>query len=417
MALDPNISLGVKPLQIADPLAQYGQVAQIQAAQQSQQMNALRMQEVQRDIQETNAMRGLDLKDPEYRAKVYGISPARGQAFDVAANEAASKKATTGKTLEETAALQRKSSEEKLANVRFNPSDENLIAHNQDVQKDPTATPQQKANADAITKQFLALPLGGPREKALAEVGTTPANRMVANTAFQGQQSVAESARLGRLTTERGQDMTAATAKAGQGVTLRGQDMLNTREKENILIRQEDQRRKGDPAFIQQMAQASATGAAIAKDQALAQKLLPKVLETANQTLSQIDDLIGKRDEKGALLKGSKPHPGFQDAVGATYLPGARFVSGTSASDFQSRFDQVKGGAFLQAFETLKGGGSITNIEGEKGTAALNRMNLAQSEQEFVQAAREFQGIVRAGVKRAQEKVPGAASGEWSVVK
>jgi hypothetical protein len=415
MALDPNISLGVRPLQIADPLAQYGQVAQIQGAQQAQQMNALKMQEVQRDIQETNAMRGLDLKDPEYRAKVYGISPARGQAFDVAQTEAASKKATTGKALEETAVMQRKAADDRLANLRINQSDENIIAHNQDIQLS-NATPEAKAYADQRSKMILSL-APAQRKQFFDELGTTGADRMTAQTARLGQQSTAESARLGRVTTERGQDMTAATAKAGQGVTLRGQNLLDTREKENILIRQEDQRRKGDPAFIQQMAQASATGAAIAKDQALAQKLLPKVLETANQTLSQIDDLIGKRDEKGVLLKGSTPHPGFQDAVGATYLPGARFVPGTSASDFQSRFDQVKGGAFLQAFETLKGGGSITNIEGEKGTAALNRMSLAQSEQEFVQAAREFQGIVRAGVKRAQEKVPGAASGEWSVVK
>jgi hypothetical protein len=84
-------------------------------------------------------------------------------------------------------------------------------------------------------------------------------------------------------------------------------------------------------------------------------------------------------------------------------------VPGTAASDFQTRFDQIKGGAFLQAFETLKGGGSITNIEGEKGTAALNRMSIAQSEKEFVQAAREFQDVIRAGVQRAQAKVPGAA--------
>jgi hypothetical protein len=204
--------------------------------------------------------------------------------------------------------------------------------------------------------------------------------------------------------------MTAATAKAGQGVTLRGQNLLDTREKENILIRQEDQRRKGDPAFVARMTQASATGAAIAKDQALAQKLLPKVIETANQTLSQIDSLIGKRDDKGALVKGEAPHPGFQDAVGATWRPGLRFVPGTDAADFQSKLDQVKGGAFLQAYETLKGGGSITNIEGEKGTLALNRMSTAQSEKEFVTAAREFQGVVRNAVERAKMRVGGGAT-------
>jgi hypothetical protein len=33
MPIDPRISLGVQPLQIADPLAQYGQVQNILAAQ------------------------------------------------------------------------------------------------------------------------------------------------------------------------------------------------------------------------------------------------------------------------------------------------------------------------------------------------------------------------------------------------
>ena len=141
----------------------------------------------------------------------------------------------------------------------------------------------------------------------------------------------------------------------------------------------------------------------MAKDKVLRATQLPKVLDTAKMTIDEIDALIGKRDAKGNLVEGAAPHPGFSTTVGATLLPGARFVPGTAAADFQSRFDQVKGGAFLQAFETLKGGGSITNVEGEKGTAALNRMNLAQSEKEFVQAARDFQDVIRTGVERAKK--------------
>jgi hypothetical protein len=148
-------------------------------------------------------------------------------------------------------------------------------------------------------------------------------------------------------------------------------------------------------------------GQTIAKDKVVRAAQLPKVLDTAEMTLREVDDLIGKRDANGALLKGQKPHPGFETAVGFSFLPGARFVPGAPAADFQARFDQIKGGAFLQAFETLKGGGSITNVEGDKGTAALNRMGLAQSEKEFVQAAREFQDVVRTGVARAK-KMSGA---------
>jgi hypothetical protein len=162
-----------------------------------------------------------------------------------------------------------------------------------------------------------------------------------------------------------------------------------------------------DPALQQKLAEAKALGTNMAKDKVLRETQLPKVLDTAEMALNEVDALIGKRDKNGRLLMGEKPHAGFETAVGSTLFPGARFVPGTSASDFQSRFDQIKGGAFLQAFETLKGGGSITNVEGDKGTAALNRMGLAQSEKEFVQAAREFQDVVRKGVDRAK-KLAGA---------
>ena len=195
-----------------------------------------------------------------------------------------------------------------------------------------------------------------------------------------------------------------------------GEKAVDARARENIKIAQENQRREGDPVFQQQLAEAKALGQNMAKDKVLRAAQLPKVLDTAEMTLREVDDLIGKRDPKtGKLLEGQKPHPGFGPAVGMGGLgtlgiPGlAQVVPGTDAADFKTRFDQIKGGAFLQAFETLKGGGSITNVEGDKGTAALNRMSLAQSEKEFVQAAREFQDVVRKGVERAS-KMAGAPS-------
>jgi hypothetical protein len=64
----------------------------------------------------------------------------------------------------------------------------------------------------------------------------------------------------------------------------------------------------------------------------------------------------------------------------------------------------------LQAFESLKGGGQITQIEGEKATSALNRMNTAQSEVEFIKAAREFEENVRTGMELAKRKTGMPAS-------
>jgi hypothetical protein len=111
-------------------------------------------------------------------------------------------------------------------------------------------------------------------------------------------------------------------------------------------------------------------------------------------------------------LPGEKVHPGFSSAVGAG-LP-LRFVPGTDAADFQTRHDQLKGESFLQVFETLKGGGSITNIEGEKGTAAINRMSLAQSEKEYVAAAQDLKTIIDKGLQNARAKAAKVSQGAAS---
>jgi hypothetical protein len=424
--LNSLIAQGFQFKEPPDPFAQYAQMQQLQQGEQANQMNQALMQEKQRGFQEMNALRGVvsrpgfDPMNPTHAAEAYAAAPTLAPKY---LEQVLTTRESRGKIT--AADIKAKSDREGLIaqagrDLAQRPDNENIISHNRDVQGSSFFTPEEKARAQARTDMLLALPMdqraaaiGNPGVSA-GEVSTAAtalaSQKQTAATALAGQQSVAETARLGRATTERGQNMTASTAAAGQGITVRGQYLLDTREKENIAIRQEDQRRKGDPAFAQQMAQAAATGQAIAKDNALAQQLLPKVIDTATETLREIDSLIGKRDDKGKLLKGEAPHPGFQDVVGATWRPGLRFVPGTDAASFQTRFDQVKGGAFLQAYETLKGGGAITNIEGEKGTSALNRMSIAQSEQEFVAAARDFQGVVRRAVERAKTRVGGGTT-------
>lgn len=56
MAINPNISLAVKGIELQDPLAQYGRVAAIQQAQQQNQLAQLQMQQVQREQESTNAL-------------------------------------------------------------------------------------------------------------------------------------------------------------------------------------------------------------------------------------------------------------------------------------------------------------------------------------------------------------------------
>jgi hypothetical protein len=146
----------------------------------------------------------------------------------------------------------------------------------------------------------------------------------------------------------------------------------------------------------------------------------PQVIATMTDTLRNIDDLIGdarvikdpntKKDvidytvtQDGKQVQGRKPLAGFETAVGFG-LPSYLTPAGTDASNFRVRLDQIKDKTFLQAFESLKGAGQITEREGEKATSALNRMNTAQSEVEFIKAAREFEENVRTGMELAKRK-------------
>ena len=392
-----------------DPTAQYNKLAQMQKYQQENELAKMQMEEYGRARQESNALRqflpGLNESNRSQLLR-YG---APGQGFYKTLAEGDRERRLAEQAVAATAKSRSDILINEVGRVRdlvsgLKPTDQvrYTAIRNQTVATHPELASVMPEFFDADVQAYLVSTAASVLERA--RLATTARGQDIgAATAAAGQGVTARGQDIGAATAARGQDLTAGTAAAGQRVTMRGQDLVNARENENLKIRQEDQRRAADPAFQQSISQARALGVNIAKDKVVRAAALPKVIDTAEMTLNEIDALIGKRDGDGNLLRGQNPHPGFQDAVGATYLPGLRFVPGTQAANFQARFDQIKGGAFLQAFETLKGGGSITNIEGEKGTSALNRMQLAQSEKEFITAAKEFQGIIKTGVERAKK--------------
>jgi len=164
---------------------------------------------------------------------------------------------------------------------------------------------------------------------------------------------------------------------------------------------------KSGNTVLMQGREAVATGATPAtpatEARQIALKKLPDAIAQSRDALNLIDKMVGKEDGS------TKPAPGFKGAVGTGI--GLRFVPGTSESDFQAMYDQISGGAFLQAFNTLKGGGAITEKEGEKATAAITRMKLSTSEKAFMEAAREFQTVLRRGVATAQKELNSGTGG------
>jgi hypothetical protein len=148
-----------------------------------------------------------------------------------------------------------------------------------------------------------------------------------------------------------------------------------------------------------------APSAAVVKERQATERL-PEAITMNNEAIRKIDEMIGGVDAKGNPLEGAKgkPHPGLSKATG---LGGGvmRFFAGTEGKNFEIRHKEVLSQAFLDAFEALKGGGAITEKEGEKATSARTRMDLAQSKEEYISAAREYQAVLKRGVETARARM------------
>ena len=88
--IDPSIAMSFRPIQIESPVNQMAAIAQLRSAQEASQMNALKMQEYQRGMQQRNALAAIHadpkvkIGSPEYLARVQQDAP--DLYTDVAAN-------------------------------------------------------------------------------------------------------------------------------------------------------------------------------------------------------------------------------------------------------------------------------------------------------------------------------------------
>jgi hypothetical protein len=409
MALvNPNIAMSFRQPEFQAPnaLAQYAQIQQIQGGRQAQELNALKMQEAQAALEERNALRQLNPAAEDYENQLFRVNPQLGIQFRKEAATTAAQQAARKKSEFDLKSAQRKFGEDLKRSLSANPSDANIIAFGEDAVLQGLYTPDQ---VKATVGQLLALP-APERVRILSQAGASAgelkptvksvdiggAVNLVNVPAFGGAPAVIGTAAktMAPGEAQRLQNDATRIKQEGQRLGLEGR---------RVAVLEQNALRDADPAFQQRMEGARTVGRKAAEGDIAAVQALPKVITRAEEGMRLIDELIGKRDTKtGQLLKGEKTHPGFQNAVGATWLPGARFVQGTDAAGFMSRFDQIKGASFLEAFESLKGGGAITEKEGQKGTDAINRMSTSTDEKEFVRAAMDLQDVIRKGVTNAQ---------------
>jgi hypothetical protein len=425
MALvNPNIAMSYRGVEVPQQnmLADYAAIQQIQGGQQAQQLNALKMQEAQAAMQERNALRQLNPTAADYEAQLFKVSPTLGiqyrkEAATTAAQQAATK-LSEAKTAETSLDTSRKKLKYAWESVGDASTPELAIQKIADGIKDGVFKPQdgaaeiqqlQNMTPEAfrqyrIDKISQILDAKDKFGAMLPKIARQDAGGQIIpiqdNPALPGYGlPVAGMAPIAKTETFADKNAAIRVKQEGQRIGLEGR---------RVAVLEQDAKQKQDPVFQQAMAGAKATGEAIAKGTVAAQQALPGVITNAMIAVNAVDDMVGRQEVKDASGKviqpATAPHKGFQDAVGATWKPGFRFIPGTDASDFQSYQDQIEGAAFLSAFEALKGGGAISEKEGAKATAAKLRMKLAQSEVEYVKAAREFQEVVRTGVENARRK-------------
>jgi hypothetical protein len=426
MAINPNIALAVRGIELQDPLVQYGRVSAIQQAQQQNQLAQMQMQQSQRDLAATNALNQAykEAYSPDTGEvdinRLRGSLATGGFGSKLPGIEESIFKARGAKTTAlkgEADLLDTKLKQSRQFLETLNPNDPNAAEAYMQWHRANHADPVigKALEARGITvdqsmqriQQLMQTPGGLARLINESKLGTDKfmeMNKPQLSTVDTGSEMVSQAFEplTQQLTTVRKlkKDISPAEAKR---ISL---------EDRRVAVLEENQRRDADPAFQQRMAAARATGAEIAKGDVAAAQALPKVINRAEENIRLIDELIGVRDSKtGKLIQGSKPHPGFKGSVGATWLPGARFIPGTDAASFMSRHDQIKGASFLEAFESLKGGGAITEKEGSKATDAMNRMSIATSEGEYIRAAMDLQDVIRKGVANAQARAARSGGG------
>ena len=329
MAIDPNIALGVRGIEVANPLAQYSQVAQIQNAQNQNQLAQFQLGAAQRAEKSQNLLADAysQATDPatgkiDYN-KLTSLVAAGGGGAQIPGIQKSRLEFETAQTAQQKAQTELLDAKLKQSRGFLDTLDPNdptaparYIAWHEANHKDPVIGPALAArgiSADQSRQSIETAIAKGPAAFAAllnqSKLGTEKfmeLNKPQLSTKDTGGTVIDRTFEplTGKLTTL---STTNKTATPGELLT-------NARAKENIEISRTKMAREADPAFQQQMAAAKATGEAIAKGDVAAKQALPKIISDAQLALDVVDQMVGKqevRDKNGKLIQAAtKPHPG-----------------------------------------------------------------------------------------------------------
>jgi hypothetical protein len=368
MALDPNIALGVRSLEVPNQLAQYGQIQQLMAARDTQQFNALKMQEAQAAAEERNALRRLDPAAADYESQLFKVSPQLGINYRKEAATTAAQKAAESKSLAEAAAAKQKMMGQAYRDISGRPSDANITAHLEDIAESTLYSDAEKASITKRGMDLLAMPFA-ERQMFLAQQGAS---------ASELKPSTQTVNRAGATDIVRVPAFSGAPATVGSYADV---PLPANVQAQKIQIAQQSRPPAQPSAPVAVIDPATGQAIYVSREDALRNKMQPaanapalkpltegqtiklrtdvaKDYKAATTALSQIDDLLVSADAV-------KTSPGLSAATGFTgkYLPS--FSEG-GAAQAETRLANLRGKvtALGKATAAMSGAiGSIANQE------------------------------------------------------
>lgn len=397
--IDPNIALGVKPLQVENPMNQYAALSQIQNAQNqniaAQNQNALaqyQLSAAKRGEESTNIQNQLYAKHFDQKT---GKVNQPAYLADLAANNQGSlipkaleqftelehKENVNKKNIEDTKAAAVKNIREKTSDLQFNPSNENIIAHAQDAVKHGVWTQQE---AEANIAKATALPMD-QRPAYFARQGLNAEQRVVtaeteknnaATRNIQQQGVNIQGARLSLEQNKANREQTIGNIPAGYRLSKDGTTL---------------EAMPGGPTTV-----------------ALPPKELQKREASFPQATSAVKAIETKSDSFINDLKKLRDHPGLNQITGiaAGRLPA---VTGEGRAA-QALYDKIVAKGGFQALQDLRdasktGGalGNVSNQEGKQLTASFAAINRVQDAKDVRAAIDQAIGDVEGTKTRVRE--------------
>jgi hypothetical protein len=175
MPIDPNIAMGFKGIELQSPLVQYGQLAQIQNAQNQNAMAQLQMREAETAAQEKNMLRRLDPTATDYESQLFRVDPKLGIQYRREQSAADASKAAAAASLASAAKSKQEILGQALRDISGRPSDANITAHTEDIQASPLFSAEEKAKALITQQTLLGIPFE-QRQAYLQSQGAKPSD-------------------------------------------------------------------------------------------------------------------------------------------------------------------------------------------------------------------------------------------------